>query len=45
MLGNEIPLNYIPSANNNILTINIQNFSSGIYFVQVGNDVKKLLVE
>jgi hypothetical protein len=45
MLGNEIPLNYLLSNNSNMSTINIQGFAKGIYFVKVGNQSKKLLIE
>jgi hypothetical protein len=45
VVGKEVSFYYLPSTNQNLLTINIQHLSKGVYFVKVGNTVKKLVVE
>jgi hypothetical protein len=45
VVGKEVSFNYLPSTNDNLLTINIQHLSKGVYFVRLGNVVKKLVVE
>lgn len=45
ILGKEQPINCLPSTNDNLLTINTEHLSKGVYFVRVGNTVKKLVVE
>jgi hypothetical protein len=45
VVGKEVSYNYLPSTNDNLLTINIQHLSKGVYFVRVGNSVRKLVVE
>ncbi len=45
VVGKEVSFNYLPSTNDNILSINIEPLSKGVYFVRLGNTVKKLVVE